>query len=77
MTRFPIDWGDGLLDGCPEPEQPADNESILLDEVEDQDENKADSGEFYSNLYEVPSQCAENLSNVSVHQSSTLSVESH
>ncbi|CAL8100062.1 unnamed protein product [Calicophoron daubneyi] len=21
VTRFPIDWGDGLLDGCPEPEQ--------------------------------------------------------
>ncbi|KAL3317117.1 ASF1 anti-silencing function 1 [Cichlidogyrus casuarinus] len=27
VTRFPIDWGDGLLDGCPEPEQQSDNET--------------------------------------------------
>lgn len=33
VTRFPIDWGDGLLDGCPEPEQteePDVDEQLLM-----------------------------------------------
>ncbi|VDP75203.1 unnamed protein product [Schistosoma curassoni] len=40
VTRFPIDWGDGLLDGCPEPEQPTeDNEESNLLGNEEQVEN--------------------------------------
>ena len=35
VTRFPIDWGDGLLDGCPEPEQKEeDNECDVLEITE-------------------------------------------
>lgn len=33
MTRFPIDWGDGLLDGCPEPEQPTEEEGQQNDDL--------------------------------------------
>lgn len=36
VTRFPIDWGDGLLDGCPEPEQTDDqNDEATLVNMED------------------------------------------
>ncbi|CAH8651625.1 unnamed protein product [Heterobilharzia americana] len=41
VTRFPIDWGDGLLDGCPDPEQTAESnqESVLLDDDDEHVEN--------------------------------------
>lgn len=50
VTRFPIDWGDGLLDGCPEPEQKEEDVDALevmdskseerLDEQEGEDDDE-------------------------------------
>ncbi|VDD83544.1 unnamed protein product [Mesocestoides corti] len=43
VTRFPIDWGDGLLDGCPEPEQKEDDvEGDVLEVRGDQNEKDED-----------------------------------
>ncbi|VDQ05120.1 unnamed protein product [Trichobilharzia regenti] len=45
VTRFPIDWGDGLLDGCREPEQPAeDNEESTS---QDNEESVSQSNEEF------------------------------
>ncbi|CAH8672155.1 unnamed protein product [Schistosoma rodhaini] len=89
VTRFPIDWGDGLLDGCPEPEQPTeDNEesnllgneeqveniSQLDQENEDQN-NKLDPSNFCEGQSGV--QFIENASCMPLHpvQSSTVPVD--
>ncbi|BHF69267.1 ASF1 anti-silencing function 1 [Sparganum proliferum] len=51
VTRFPIDWGDGLLDGCPEPEQKeeedVDANSLVPNEPmhSDQEEEEPDEEE--------------------------------
>ncbi|OON13491.1 Anti-silencing protein, ASF1-like protein, partial [Opisthorchis viverrini] len=46
VTRFPIDWGDGLLDGCPEPvqveeEEPEQQRTLIEDEEEEEEEEPA------------------------------------
>ncbi|VEL20857.1 unnamed protein product, partial [Protopolystoma xenopodis] len=33
VTRFPIDWGDGLLDGCPEPAEVEGADYDLADAI--------------------------------------------
>ncbi|KAH9280236.1 Histone chaperone ASF1B [Echinococcus granulosus] len=43
VTRFPIDWGDGLLDGCPEPEQKEEDVDML--EVMDSKSEEKDEQE--------------------------------
>nr|VZI04578.1 unnamed protein product [Spirometra erinaceieuropaei] len=55
VTRFPIDWGDGLLDGCPEPEQKEEedvdanslvpNEPIHSDQEEEEPDEEEDDDE--------------------------------
>ncbi|KAH8865658.1 Histone chaperone ASF1A, partial [Schistosoma japonicum] len=90
VTRFPIDWGDGLLDGCPEPEQPVEDieESNLLynnEQVENisrmnqENENRNDKLDS-SNFCESQScmQFTESTSCIPLHpvQSSTISVDS-
>ncbi|KAG5443008.1 Histone chaperone asf1 [Clonorchis sinensis] len=41
VTRFPIDWGDGLLDGCPEPvqveEEEPEQQRTLIEEQEEEE----------------------------------------
>ncbi|KAK4476045.1 hypothetical protein MN116_001274 [Schistosoma mekongi] len=90
VTRFPIDWGDGLLDGCPEPEQPVEDieESNLLynneqmeniSQMNQENENrndKLDSSNFCEN--QSCMQFTESTSCIPLHpvQSSTISVDS-
>ncbi|KAL5960821.1 Histone chaperone ASF1B [Taenia solium] len=44
VTRFPIDWGDGLLDGCPEPEQKEEDVDVL-EVMDSRSEEKGDEQE--------------------------------
>lgn len=44
VTRFPIDWGDGLLDGCPEPEQ-KEEDVDMLEVMDSKSEEKGDEQE--------------------------------
>ncbi|VDP90713.1 unnamed protein product [Echinostoma caproni] len=70
VTRFPIDWGDGLLDGCPEPEQteePDADEQLLMptadvvgDDEDADDVDEDDEEEVSENVPEEGTTTGEN-----------------
>ncbi|TGZ74605.1 hypothetical protein CRM22_000847 [Opisthorchis felineus] len=80
VTRFPIDWGDGLLDGCPEPvqveEEEPEQQRTLIEEEEPAAEVSDAAGEDgHLPMEELPEEPSENLpiTNGEEHGSSAMS----